>query len=801
MAENPYAKYAVPSAPDNPYAKYRSATVAAAANPDTPYTRAQMDASFKSGKPLRNIVEDLKGFGAGVLNTAGNIGAMGEQGVANTLNFFNLPGGAATAEDANRFRQELKATFGPTIAQHPVGSQVGGIVATLPIGGAIAAPFRVAKATAPIAEAMATGGFRTGMIPAKAAIAAGNAAAPTIATRAADLALRTGAGAATGAVTAAATNPDDVATGAIFGALIPTAGAKAAKIVGNGLKDAYDLVKGTTGAARAAELFRGALGVELSAAIKVLQNAPEGVTARQALQEAGIDADAFMALGESVEKGGGAPVFGRLADRQNAAREDTLAAAAGGATASEARAAAEANRFNLNAMTRPEQEAALARANAGQEIPLLEADVASQRALAAQQTAEARRLGPLAERTATDREVAGRVSDQYSDEALVGSTPPLERPEVAQEVLNQLGAKAGLAQQGLDRAAEESLKAGAAARTAESKIADLRAQGLEILDHKPIVNRLNALATQAGNRADPVRKSVFTSLAKALEKLTAENGGVLDADDLYTVRKTAVNDKISKLLAATGSVGDAAKQRTASLLKEINPLIDQAIESAGGKGWTDYLKTYASGAREIERQQMAARALEIYRADPTKYVELLKGMKESDLKAVEDVFGPGSFDFVTQMAAGEGAPSRLPAMQDVGRQVTRDVDITKAAGRGADAAKALLSGEGGLSSKIVRTLARLGAPKTAYTGDLINALAEQHVAPQIQTALVKGFESGKSAVELIAQLSSKDRAAAARAMSNPRFWSAITTGGAAAAVRPLNTMASSAPDNRNAMAR
>ena len=652
--------------------------------------------------------------------------------------------------------------------------------------GATRAATAVERVAAPVVTGLKTGGFRTGMIPTKAAIATGEAVAPTAAVRLADLAVRGGTGAATGAVTAAAVNPDDVTTGAIFGALVPTAGAAAARVVGNGLMDAYNIAMGTAGAARAAELFRQALGVNLDDAIKVLQNAPEGVTPRQALQDANIDADAFMALGQSVERGAGGPGFGRLAEGENAARENVLAAAAGGATATEARTAAEANRFNLNAMTRPEQEAALARANVGgQQIPPLAAEVATQRALAAQRTAEARNLGPLAERTANDRQVLGGVSQ-------------LEQPEVTQEFLNQAGAMAGRAQQGLNRAAQGSLEAGAAARTAQSKIADITAQGIAPLNVNPILSRLGELSTQAGDRADPVRKGVFTSLSQALRQLTAENGGVLDAQDLYQIRKTAVNDTISQLLNATGVVGDAAKQRTASLLKEINPLIDQAIENAGGKGWTDYLKTYASGAREIERQQMAARASEIYRANPAAYVELLKGNNPA---AVEDVFGPGSFDFVKQMAAGAGAPSRLPAMQEVGRQVTRDTDIEAAATRGADAAKQLLSQEGGLGAKTVRTLGRFITPKIAYTGDLINALAEQRVAPQIQTALVKGFESGKSAVELIAQLSSKDRAAAARAMSNPLFWSSVTAGTAATVVRPINTMASPAPDNRNAMAR
>lgn len=755
----------------------------------------------------------MQAFQAGMGQSIGSMLALGGDIVGGGVGLINPTAGRNINNFVQTYRNVLAAETQPVMAGHPVSSLAGeaatyaipGTVMAKSVGGAAKAASGTARAVgatraataieraaAPVVTGLETGGFRTGMIPTKAAIAAGEAVAPRVATRLADLAVRGGTGAATGAVTAAAVNPEDMATGALFGALIPTVGAKAANVVGNTLRNAYDVFKGTAGGARAADLFRQAAGADLAEVIRVLRDAPDGVTVRQALEDAKLSSaniDAIMALGETVEKGAGAPVFGRLAEGANAARENVLASAAGGATASEARTAAEANRSNLNAMMRPEQEQALSQANiGGQIIPPLEAEVAAQRALAAQRAAEARQLGPLAERTAADRQVFGGIS-------------PLEQPEVTQEFLNRAGAMAGRAEQGLNRAAEGSVAAGEAARKAESKIAELRAAGIEVLDHKPIVKRLTTLATQAGDRADPVRTGAFTSLAEALRDLAKINSGVLDARDLYQVRKTAVNDTIANLLKDTGVVGKAAKERTAHLLNEINPLIDQAIEDAGGKGWTDYLKTYASGAREIERQQMAARALEIYRADPAKYVELLKGMKESDLEAVEEVFGPGSFDFVKQMAADEGAPSRLPAMQEVGRQVTRDADITKAAGRGADAANALLSGEGGLSSKTVRTLARWITPKAAYTGELINALTEQHIAPQIQTALVEGFRSGKSAVELIAQLPSRDRAAAARALSNPRFWSATTVGGVTAAVRPPNTMAPPAPDNRNAMAR
>src|SRR5690606_27671038 len=91
------------------------------------------------------------------------------------------------------------------------GRLAGNIVATFPLGGALAAPLRAFPALAPIAEAVATGGFRTGVAPAGLAGRVGN------------VALRAAGGAATGGAAAGLVNPNDAALGAMIGGVLPPA--------------------------------------------------------------------------------------------------------------------------------------------------------------------------------------------------------------------------------------------------------------------------------------------------------------------------------------------------------------------------------------------------------------------------------------------------------------------------------------------------------------------------------------------------------------------------------------------------
>lgn len=136
-----------------------------------------------------------------------------------------------------------------------VGRVGGNIAATWPIGGMLAAPVQAAgrvlpvlsKFTTPLAEALTTGGMRAGPVTPGAAATAGRLAARTV------------GGATVGGASAAVVNPEDAGTGAVIGAVLPSAVSSAVlagKTVGQAAKTAFSSreTKAVTDLAKALEL-------------------------------------------------------------------------------------------------------------------------------------------------------------------------------------------------------------------------------------------------------------------------------------------------------------------------------------------------------------------------------------------------------------------------------------------------------------------------------------------------------------------------------------------------------------------
>ncbi|MEK8025006.1 hypothetical protein [Pseudaquabacterium rugosum] len=152
------------------------------------------------------------------------------------------------------------------------GRLIGQTVATLPIGGAVAAPLKLAaragvapSVLAPVAEAVGSAGMRTGLTP------------TTLAGRAGNMAARMAGGAINGGASAAMVDPQSAGAGAAVGAALPPVlkGAGLAARVGVGVaRGARDAMSPTQ--VTAARELADALGVsvdELPATIAQLRAA------------------------------------------------------------------------------------------------------------------------------------------------------------------------------------------------------------------------------------------------------------------------------------------------------------------------------------------------------------------------------------------------------------------------------------------------------------------------------------------------------------------------------------------------
>ena len=201
------------------------AIAAGAPAPEEPARGTVGDYAGAIGSGVMALNKNLASLPAGVLrgvtdvtDTAALLGARG-------LDYL-VPRGQAPEttreEDIQASIDRRKAQYNKMWgdqAPADVGRLGGQIVATLPIGGAVAAPLKaaanmapsLAKFLTPVARSLETGGFQTGT------------------TGAANVAAKTVGGAVTGGLAAEAVEPGPGETGALIGAAVPTIAAPAVK--------------------------------------------------------------------------------------------------------------------------------------------------------------------------------------------------------------------------------------------------------------------------------------------------------------------------------------------------------------------------------------------------------------------------------------------------------------------------------------------------------------------------------------------------------------------------------------------
>ena len=632
------------------------------------YDIAKLTAPSGEGMPReRTVMQEVMQAPSGIYKGFKDVTDTLIKGGASALDYVAGTNTRASVDEAaQRANAEYQKTYGDsTLAQ---GSRiVGNVLATAPVGGIIAAPFRAAPALAPVAETIASSGFRTGIAPAV------GRKTLTGAQRGADLALRAGGGAVTGAASAGLVNPEDVETGALVGAAIPTVAAPVIKGAARFLGYGKDVVTGRAAEVRVGEIMREALGDKLIPAIEALGRARPGITAVQALKEAGITSDPFMALGKMAESIDTKSLYRLLREGQEGAMQNQLAAVAGGATQTAAREAQVGAKNELTAITTPMRDVELNAANqAGQTISRLGPRVAQkdasmvsalqgqgQAATNASQQANLARGGVIPENLGG----TGRVSPSAYDAAIEGLPPSVtsNAPRVVESSVlsGEMGALKAQRQSERD--------------FIQNQIGSLKDYGLKPIDVTPIINAIDSKLTDPNLFGQTQILKVLQGLKDDFTGAVAANGGVADARALYSIRKAGISQKIDEMFSG---MDPASKQRlTAKVLSSVKNPIDNAIETAGGTGWKNYLQTFETGMRGIDQQKLAALALEKFKGSKEEFLKLVRG---DNPDAVEKIFGPGSFNIVKEMD-----PIDLYRMSRVASKVERDIGIEKEAVAGA----------------------------------------------------------------------------------------------------------------------
>ena len=671
--------------------------------------------------------------------------------------------GTALAADAARRRAEAQARVAPFKQEYPTSTGAGElaaeVAATAPVGAGLG--FAVGKAAPALGQAIRTGGFSTGQAVQKGA---------PLATRAADLGIRAAGGAITGGTTAALINPSlsEAETGATIGAALAVVAPPIVGALAKGAGFLKDAFTGQLAAVKAGKISREVAGDRIGAIRAALAAAPDDLTAAQAA--AGVQKNAFQALGSFASKTDDIS----LKLKQQASDDIALLQRmAEGGNETEARAAYEASIKRLNQLTEDMRNVELGAANQA-------AQTINQLAPQAQQR-QAGMVNALRGGIPVGPPLPGQaVISPATEAAQQAATAAKGKPGFL-----TAGTRSQEWQETSDIFADIAKQRRAEAGFLERQIGSLEDYGLRPLDAGGITAAIDAKLATPGLRASPNVVNVLQAVKDDIANLTAKGGGVIDAHDLYALRKEGINERIMQILGQTDPKISAKVTR--KVLEEVRPLIDDAIERAGGTGWRDYLKTYSQNMQAIDQKAMAAQAAKLFKDSPQEYVRLVRG---NNPDAVEAIFGPGSYDIFKEMG------SKMPTLEKLATSIETKEAMKEAAGLGQEAFADVIERAGRTFPRIRNTL-NAKVTFANLTSDQLEGL----IGPKIAAKLREGMVSGKTALEMLNTLPASERAGVLRILTDPSKFGKAGAAAARATVMPQAPTNALAPsqENRNAL--
>jgi len=671
---------------------------------------------------------------------------------------------------------------------NPVTMAVPGV-----LGNAMA---RYAPNVAPtVANALRSGGFDIGVSRLSNAPAGvtTNILPRTIVNRLTDTGARLAGGGAVGGVTNALISPNDIESGVGVGAVAPLVLGPAGKIVSNVGGKVIDLVTGQTVKVEAGKRMREMAGQTINEIRAANAQAPLDITSAQAT--AGVTNDVWQAFNAFMQSKDKNSLYTIIEKKQDLANLEKLAELAGGDTATTIRQAIVEAKKSLNEMTTPLRKVEIKAANEANRIlnevnPKIEQKQGS--------VIQALQQGGIAETEAAQQAnlAAGNVISPR-----LGGTGNVSPAAYPVEGLPRIPGRYTENQQRVPEFQNTAQDFATIEAQRKAELAHLQyvkdslaAHGMEPIDTNNIIRNINAKLNDPKIGPSDVSSSVLNTVANKIQEWTARNGGVIDAEALYKIRKETINEAIAAKLGTNADPKASAKY-TAELLGEIRPLIDNAIEKAGGTGWRNYLKTHEIGAHEINIQKLYGEAAEMYRTNKQGFVDLIKG---NNPDAVEKIFGPGSFNILqealkNEMRAGPAmnVGEKLKSLQKIAADIERDKSITEAANRGKGA---LDIKKLGFTEKIPGFVGVM----TAVVKKVGQAL-EGKVETKITDTIINGLKNGKSANEILDTLPYDERNKVLKLLKNTPEWNALT---GIATERAINQN-SLAPEqqNQNALAR
>lgn len=526
------------------------------------------------------------------------------------------------------------------------------------------------------------------------------------------------------------------AGGRVAAPIIAKGAGKVAEGVSNVLGKVADLRQIPT--QKAAKIARESIGgEELDQVLNALRNAKPGQTPAQAIADAGLNQPVVQSLLKNVATRD-PKFFTDLLQTQDFATVNKLSQLAGGETATASRNTLANAKNALNAMTGPEREMALNRANLGKAVSDYEAQAGKLGKDAAAKVQEVR-----------DLISAGNAAEAYAKLQVIKQGLPTSTARYT--YANELAEKAF--GEWSDKAAQASLDLGQGARFAGDAAKTLRKFGIQPIQGDVLAQRIVGIADNPAFAGNDILAGAVRNVADDIAKWTS-SGGVVDARALDAIRKNSVNAAIEKL--RPGMDATAQKRLAAEVLSDIKPILVDAIEGAGGKGYRQYLENYSKGMQRIGQTKLGAQAMDLYKKSPQQFVDLVEG---NSPEMVEKIFGAGKYDIALEMSK-----DAMKTLKGVAKDVKTSAEMAKQATAGEQALVELMK-DNAINLKLPNVF-NVVATTTNKTLDIVGKIVTKRTMAQ----LTEAAKTAKSFDELLNTLPASERNAVLKALKDPKNW-------------------------------
>lgn len=309
----------------------------------------------------------------------------------------------------------------------------------------------------------------------------------------------------------------------------------------------------------------------------------------------------------------------------------------------------------------------------------------------------------------------------------------------------------------------------------------LRSVGIKPLEGAPLADKITGISQNKAFAKNDLIKGAADNVAEGIREWTGRNG-IIDADALEAIRKNAVDAAIAKLRPGA----DATTQRNAAagVMSKIKPLIDNAIEEAGGTGWRDYLTTHAKGMQKIAEKKLTGEALDLYKNNKDAFVRLVQN--ESP-EVVEKFLGPGRYNIAVELA---------DSTMDVLRKQAND-HLARLA-----SSKQSTQGQKALATLVSQNTSMLRLPSFvnawAAAGNRTLSELEKRLDRKTMKILSDAMQNPQSAANLLESLPPSEQNRVIRFLNNP---GELTQRAVTTTVRGVNNALAGESENQNALSR